>query len=410
MHRSLSDIAALLTENRLYSKIVIKFSLRIVICSVRIEKLRHQTGSYFLIIATQGVSRSMLYKYIVKSAAIASCVSALMLAPAAQAEVKLNGSGASFPFPIYSKWFKDFSKENRDIRVDYQAKGSGAGIQDLINGVVDFAASDAAMKDSEMAKVEQGVVLLPMTAGEVVLAYNLDTVDELKLPRDVYPEIFAGKISKWNDPKIAEANPDVTLPDDDITVVVRSDSSGTTYVFTGHLSTIDETFKEEIGQAKAPNWPDSSRFIKAPKNDGVTAQIKQIPGSIGYIEYGYAKLTKQPTAMLENKSGKFVAPGPESGAAAIASAEFPEGTLPNSDVPNLIAWVWDPAGEDAYPIATMTWLLLYKDQDDDKAAALRKLVEYCTSEKAQGLADGMGYVPLLAPVIEKVRAAAEFVQ
>ncbi len=352
----------------------------------------------------------MMYSHFFKSAAVAGCLSAVALSPAAQADVKLNGSGASFPFPIYAKWFKDFSKENKDIRVDYQAKGSGAGIQDLINGVVDFAASDAAMKDDEMAQVKQGVVLLPMTAGEVVLAYNLKGVKELKLPRDVYPEIFLGNITKWNDPKIAAANPGVDLPDEDITVVVRSDSSGTTYVFTGHLSYIDEAFKAAVGQAKAPNWPDSDKFIKAPKNDGVTAQIKQIPGSIGYIEYGYAKLTKQPTAMLENKSGKFVAPGPESGAAALASAEFPGGTLPNSDVPNLVAWVWDPAGEDAYPIATMTWLLLYKDQDDDKAAALRKLVEYCTSEEAQGQADGLGYIPLPAEVIEKVRAAAKFVQ
>ena len=165
---------------------------------------------------------------LLKAAAVVGCLSGLALAPAAHADVKLNGSGASFPFPIYSKWFKDFSKENDSIRVDYQAKGSGAGIQDLINGVVDFAASDAAMKDEEMAQVEQGVVLLPLTAGEVVLAYNLDGVDELKLPRDVYPQIFTGEIAKWNDPKIADANPGVDLPDEKITVIVRSDSSGTT--------------------------------------------------------------------------------------------------------------------------------------------------------------------------------------
>ena len=351
----------------------------------------------------------LLQPRLLQAVAVVSCVSALACAPSAQADVKLNGSGASFPFPIYAKWFKDFSKANKDIRVDYQAKGSGAGIQDLINGVVDFAASDAAMKDDEMAQVKQGVVLLPMTAGEVVLAYNLKGVSELKLPRDVYPEIFLGKITKWNDPKIVAANPGVDLPDEDITVVVRSDSSGTTYVFTGHLSHISETFKTEVGQAKAPNWLAGDNFIKAPKNDGVTAQIKQIPGAIGYIEYGYAKLTKQPTAMLENKSGNFVGPGPESGAAALASAEFPEGTLPGSDVPNLVAWVWDPAGDNAYPIATMTWLLLYQDQDDDKAAALRKLVD-CTSEEAQSQADGLGYIPLPAEVIEKVRAAAAFVQ
>jgi phosphate transport system substrate-binding protein len=326
------------------------------------------------------------------------------------ADVKLNGSGASFPFPIYSKWFKDFSKEHKDIRVDYQSKGSGAGIQDLINGTVDFAASDAAMNDEEMAKVKQGVVLLPMTAGEIVLIYNLKGVDSLKLPRDVYPDIFTGAITKWNDPKIAAANPGVKLPDKPITVVTRSDSSGTTYVFTGHLSAISPEFKKAVGQGKAPEWPKTGKFIAAPKNDGVTAQVQQNEGAIGYVEYGYAKLTKwKQVAQLENKAGKFVAPGPESGAAALAAAEFPEGTLPGSDVPNLIAWVWDPAGEKSYPIATFTWMLFYKDQDDAKAAALRKLVEYNIKE-GQKIADSMGYIPLPENVQEKVLSAAKFIQ
>ena len=352
----------------------------------------------------------MNYSTLFKTTVLAGCLSAFAFAPAANAEVKLNGSGASFPFPIYAKWFKDFSKENKDIRVDYQAKGSGAGIQDLINGVVDFAGSDAAMNDDEIAQVKQGVVLLPMTAGEVVLAYNLKGVKELKLPRDVYPEIFSGKITQWNDPKIVDANPGVKLPDEPITVVVRSDSSGTSFVFTGHLAAIDDTFKKEVGQSKSPNWPSSDKFIRAPKNDGVTAQIKQIEGSIGYIEYGYAKLTKQPTAMLENKAGEFVAPGPESGAAALASAEFPGGELPGSGAPDLRAWIWDPAGADSYPIASMTWLLLYADQDNAKADALHKLVEYCTSDAAQGQADALGYIPLPAPVVEKVRAALDYVK
>ncbi|EXJ12621.1 phosphate ABC transporter substrate-binding protein PstS [Imhoffiella purpurea] len=348
---------------------------------------------------------------VLKTALAAGFVSVFALSSTAHADdVKLNGSGASFPFPIYSKWFKDFSKANDGIRVDYQSKGSGAGIQDLINHTVDFAASDAAMKDKEMAQVEEGVVLLPMTAGEVVIIYNLEGVDELKLPRAVYPEIFSGKITKWNDPKIAEANPGVDLPDETITVVTRSDSSGTSFVFTGHMSNIDEAFKESVGQGKAPNWPSASNFVAAPKNDGVTAQVQQNQGSIGYVEYGYAKLTgwKQ-VAMLENKSGKFIAPGPESGAAALASAQFPEGTLPNSDVPNLIAWVWDPAGEDAYPIATFTWMLFYKDQDDDKAAALRKMVAYGI-EEGQKIADSMGYIPLPENVREMVLETAEYIQ
>ena len=341
-----------------------------------------------------------------KKALIGSvCMAALAVGSNTLAEtVKLNGSGASFPFPIYSKWFKDFSKATDGVRIDYQAKGSGAGIQDFINETVDFAASDAAMKEGEMAQVKRGSILLPMTAGEVVLAYNLKGVDELKLPRDVYPEIFTGKITKWNDPKIAAANPGAKLPDEKITVVVRSDSSGTTYVFTGHLAKISGDFASAIGQGKAPQWPKSNNFVKAPKNDGITATIKQTPGAIGYIEYGYAKLTKTKTAMLENKAGKFIAPGAESGAAALASAEFPEGNLPGSDVPNLIAWVSDPAGEDAYPIASFTWLLLYKNQDDAKAEALRKFVEYSLTE-GQKISDKMGYIPLPENVVAKVRGA-----
>ena len=342
-------------------------------------------------------------------ATLGLALAATALAPAAHAEVRLNGSGASFPFPIYSKWFKDFTAEYDDARIDYQAKGSGAGIQDLINDTVDFAASDAAMNEEEMGKVDEGVVLLPLTAGEVVLAYNLDGVEELRLPRDVYPKIFTGEISTWNDPAIAEANPDVELPDEDITVVVRSDSSGTTYVFSGHLSTISPEFEEAIGQSKSPQWPQTQAFIKAPKNDGITATIAQTPGSIGYIEYGYAKLTGAPSAMLENAAGEFVSPGPESGAAALAGAEFSDGTLPGSDVPDLVAWVWDPQDPAAYPIASFTWLLAYQDQDDDKAAALRDFVDYAITE-GQASADSLGYIPLPESVVERVQAAAEFIQ
>ncbi|WP_041604129.1 phosphate ABC transporter substrate-binding protein PstS [Thioflavicoccus mobilis] len=344
-----------------------------------------------------------------KTAILCGSLVAVSFAPAAFADVKLNGSGASFPFPIYSKWFKDFSKETKGVRVDYQSKGSGAGIQDFINQVVDFAGSDAAMNDEEIAKAKSGVVLLPMTAGEIVLTYNLEGVGELKLPRDVYPEIFKGAISHWNDPKIAAANPGVDLPDEEITVVVRSDSSGTTYVFTGHLSTIDEEFKQTVGQGKAPQWPKSDRFVKAPKNDGITATVKQTPGSIGYIEYGYAKLTKAPTALLENKDGAFVAPGPESGAAALAAAEFPEGNLPGSDVPDLRAWVYDPAGADVYPIATFTWMIFPRHQENDKAEAARDLVEYCLTE-GQKIADEMGYIPLPGSVVETVREVSQKIQ
>ena len=327
----------------------------------------------------------------------------------AQADVKLNGSGASFPFPIYAKWFKDFSKANDGVRVDYQAKGSGAGIRDFTNEVVDFAGSDAAMNDEEIARSKKGVVLLPMTAGEIVLTFNLKGVSELKLPRDVYPQIFTGQITRWNDPKIAAANPGVNLPDDTIKVVVRSDSSGTTYVFSGHLSTISPEFKDKIGHAKAPQWPTMNSFVKAPKNDGITATVRQTPGAIGYIEYSYAKLTRSPVAMLENKAGKFISPGPEGGAAALATTEFPTGNLPGLDVRDLRGWNYDPAGEKSYPIATFTWLLFPEQMGAEKARWAHKLIEYCLTE-GQKSADRLGYVPLPENVIAMTREAARHIK
>jgi phosphate transport system substrate-binding protein len=341
------------------------------------------------------------------AAILALTASISSISPVVAQDLRLTGSGASFPFPIYSAWFKDFSKQTPGVTVDFQAKGSGAGIQDFINNTVDFAASDAAMTNEDIAKVKQGVVLLPMTAGEIVLSYNLDGVKELKLPRDVYVGIFMGTITQWNDPKIVAANPGVKLPDRNITVVARSDSSGTTFVFTGHLSAVSEEFKSTVGNGTTVQWPKS--FVKSPKNDGVTATIKQTPGAIGYIEYAFAVATKQPMAALENKSGKFVAPGDEAGKAALASAVFPTTTLPNSDVPDLRVWVSDPAGEQAYPIATFTWMLFYREQDDAKAKVLRDLVEYGLTT-GQAMAPKMGYIPLPENVIEKVRKAAVLIQ
>src|SRR5271166_2767172 len=259
-----------------------------------------------------------------KSILTTAAAFALTLQVSQAADMRLVGSGASFPFPIYSAWFKDFSRKTDGVSVDYQAKGSGAGIQDLINKTVDFAASDAAMTPEQIAQVKDGVVLLPMTAGEIVLAYNLPGQPKnLKLPRDVYPDIFLGKITKWNDPRIAAANPDIKLPDLPITVVRRSDASGTTFVFTKHLSAISPAFKDKVGQGTNVQWPQSDKIVAAPKNDGVTATIKQTPGAIGYIEYGYAKLTKADSALLQNKAGNYVPAGSEGGAKALASVDFP---------------------------------------------------------------------------------------
>lgn len=342
----------------------------------------------------------MKIKTILQCAALCAAL-VLVSNQQASANTRVVGSGASFPAPIYTTWFKEFSRANKDIQVNYQAKGSGAGIRDFQNHTVDFAASDAAMSAEEMKGIKEGVQLLPMTAGEVVLAYNLKGVKELKLPRAVYPAIFLGKVKKWNDPMIAEANPGVQLPDQEITVVSRADSSGTTYVFTKHLSTINEEFKSGPGTGKTVNWPAETKMVKAPKNDGVTATIKQTPGAIGYIEFGFARMAKLEMASLENKEGKFIAPGLEGGQAALANATIPE---------DMVVWLPDPAGDKSYPIATYTWMIFYKKYEDaKKAEALRKMVEYCL-DKGQAIADKAGYIPLPENVIEKVRAASANIQ
>lgn len=340
----------------------------------------------------------MKIKTLLKAVALSS---AITLSATTAMAVDLVGSGASFPAPIYTTWFKQFSRANKDIQVNYQAKGSGAGIRDFQDHTVDFAASDAAMTDEEMASIKEGVQLLPMTAGEIVLAYNLDGVEELKLSREAYTGIFGGKIKMWNDPVIAGANPGVEMPDTEITVVARADSSGTTYVFTQHLSAISPEFKKNPGMGKTVNWPDTLKMVKAPKNDGVTATIKQTPGAIGYIEYGYAKMAKVPMASLANQTGKFIAPGLEGGQAALAGAKLP---------PNMRVWLTDPEGEKAYPIATYTWMLFYKKYADaDKAEALRKMIAYCLDE-GQKIADKAGYIPLPENVIEQVRQESAKIQ
>ncbi len=314
------------------------------------------------------------------------------------ADTNLVGSGASFPAPLYTTWFKTFSRENSGVQVSYQSKGSGAGIRDFQNHVVDFGASDAAMSDEEISKVSEGVQLLPMTAGEIVLSYNLKGVKDLKLPRDVYSKIYLGEITKWNDPAIVKANPGVSIPDEDITVVARADSSGTNYNFTHHLCAISKEFESKVGFGKTVDWPLDKNLVKAPKNDGVAATIMQTPGAIGYIEYGYARLAKLPMASLENKAGKFVAPGLAGGQAALANATLPD---------NMIVWVTDPEGDASYPMVTYTWMMFYKTyQDKDKMEWIHKLIDYCLF-KGQAMSDKAGYIPLPEDVVKKVSAAAK---
>jgi len=316
---------------------------------------------------------------------------------AAERKLHLMGSGASFPAPLYDEWFKSFSKSHKGVLIAYHAKGSGAGIHDFLDRVVDFAASDSAMKPEDIAKVPGGVQLLPMTAGEIVLAYNLPGMTaELKLPRSVYPAVFLGDVRRWNDPRIVRANPGATLPDLPITVVRRADSSGTTFVFTSHLSAVSPKWKDGPGAGNTVEWPHSEHFVAAPKNDGIMEVIKRTPGAIGYVDYVQARGSGVDVASLQNKAGTYVMPGIAGGEATLADARFAE---------DLIAWVLDPEAATAYPIATFSWMIFYKDNGDaDKARVLRELVEFGLTEGQKRSAE-MGYLPLPEAVVQRVRSA-----
>lgn len=312
---------------------------------------------------------------------------------------QLAGAGASFPAPLYQRWSSDFGTANKGVQVNYQSVGSGAGVKQFTQGTVDFGASDAAMTDEEIGKVSQGVVMIPATAGSIVVAYNLPDVKDLKLSREALAGIFLGKITSWDDAAIAKTNEGVKLPSLPINVAKRSDGSGTTFVFSKHLAAISPEFKEDVGVDKSTDaWPVG---VGGKGNEGVTALVKQTPGTIGYVEYGYAEHNGLSTASLQNKSGNFVKPTPESGAATLASVELPE---------NLRIWPDDPAGAQDYPIATFTWILLYKKYPDaTKLKALKDFVTYGLTE-GQKAAPSLGYIPLPAPVVEKCKAALATVQ
>jgi phosphate transport system substrate-binding protein len=314
----------------------------------------------------------------------------------AAGEITLQGTGATFPAPLYQKWFQEYNKAHPDVQINYQALGSGAGIKQFQQGLVDFGASDAAMSDDEMKQVKDGgVVLLPMTAGSVVLAYNLPGAPaELKLSREAYIGIFLGKITTWNDPAIAKSNPGATMPSTKITVVTRSDGSGTTFVFTSHLTAISDAWKSGPGAGKSVNFPVG---VAGKGNPGVTALIKQTPGAIGYVEYGYAKQTGMAMATLENKSGKYVAVSMESEKAALKS-ELPD---------NLRAWITDPDEPGAYPIVTYTWILAHQKYSDPKIATTLKSVLNYGLTTGQGFSSDLGYIPLPKRVIEQVTKAVD---
>jgi phosphate transport system substrate-binding protein len=320
--------------------------------------------------------------------------------------VLLRGAGATFPLALYQKWFATYEASHPKAAIDYEAVGSGEGVRRFIGAHVeadervDFGASDAAMRDDEMAAVADGAVLVPMTAGSVALAYNLPGVDaDLRLSRQAYVGIFTGVIRSWNDPLIARSNPGVKLPNLTIATVVRQDGSGTTFAWTKHLDAINEGWRTRYGAATLINWPGNS--MRATGNEGVASRIRASVGSIGYVGYEFARRAGLRVARLENRAGNFVLPSDRSASAALAGAEMPE---------NLRLYVPDPAGSDAYPVVTLTWVLVYAHYPDfPKTQAVHDLFRWCLTE-GQQYAAGLGYAPLPTAIAQRSLAALDSVR
>ena len=308
----------------------------------------------------------------------------------ASASADLTGAGATFPQPVYSKWFYDYAQKT-GVKINYQSIGSGGGIRQLTEGTVDFGASDAPMSDEEIAGAKGHVLHFPTVIGAVAVTYNLpDVTQQLKLTPEALAGIFLGTITKWNDSRIAGLNPGVALPDQDILVVHRSDGSGTTYIFTDYLTAASPAWAGGPGKGKDIQWPVG---LGGKGNEGVTGQVKQTPGSVGYVELAYANQNGLPVVALENQAGNFVAPSLEAATAAAAGVaqSLPEDTDFRVSIVNA-------PGDQAYPISSFTWLLVYEQMDD--AGKAQKLVDFIQ----WALTDGEGEVASLdyAPLPENV--------
>ncbi len=309
--------------------------------------------------------------------------------------VDLTGAGATFPYPLYSKWFSDYATAT-NVRINYQSIGSGGGIRQLSEGTVDFGATDGPMTDDELAKAKGGAIMhFPTVMGAVAIAYNLPELSgELRLSGPVIAQIFLGTIKQWNDPRIAAQNPGVTLPARDVLVIHRSDGSGTTYVFSDYLTATSPEWAAGPARGKDVAWPTG---LGGKGNEGVAGQIKQIPGAIGYVELAYANQNDLPVASVLNAAGQFVAPSIEAVTAAAAGVAA---RLP-ADTDYRVSIVNSP-GSGAYPISSFTWLLLYREQADSVKA--RKLVDFLRWALTEGeqQAAALDYAPLPAAIADKL--------
>lgn len=304
----------------------------------------------------------------------------------------LSSAGSSFAAPIFKKWIEIYGSEHPDVGLSYASVGSGEGIERFLAGSSDIGATDAPLRPAEAGTLHGQFVQIPVTAGMIAITYNLPGVQApLNLPRDVYADIFLGKIDRWSDPRIAAANPGVEFPHKLIQVVARSDSSGTTFAFTNHLAAISVDWAKGPGVGKRIDWPGGAMVARG--NEGVAQRVKITEGSIGYVEAGFAQRLHLPLAWLENRAGGFIAPNVETGQRALAGG--------SDAVPDDVALIiTNPAGARSYPIVTYTWALLRKQYDSpEKTKAIRQLMRWALTD-GQSYAEGLWYVPLPNSVVQ----------
>jgi phosphate transport system substrate-binding protein len=309
--------------------------------------------------------------------------------------VNLQGAGATFPNPLYQKWLSEYGKLHPNIRIDYQSIGSGGGIKQIQSRTVDFGASDSPMRDEDLKAAPAELVHIPTVLGAVVITYNLSGLAQpLRFSPGVVADIFLGKIKKWNDPRLKADNPTVTLPSTDISVVHRSDGSGTSAVFTDYLSKVSPEWKEKVGAGVSPSWPVG---IGGKGNEGVTGMVKQTPNTLGYVELAYAMKNGLPAAALKNKAGHYVTPTFDAVTAAAAESVA---TTPD----DLRVSITDAAGATAYPISSYTYLLIYKQQND--AAKGKALVDFVWwgIHNGEAFARDLQYAPLPKEIVERAEA------
>jgi phosphate transport system substrate-binding protein len=326
---------------------------------------------------------------------LASLIIALPLATNGYGQTTLNGAGATFPNPIYSKWFSDYNKLHPDVQINYQSLGSGAGIRQLLNGTVDFGASDGPMTDEQLKEAKTKILHIPTVLGAVVPAYNVQGISgEIKFTSEALAGVFLGKIQNWNDPAIAQSNPGIKFPNQSIIVVHRSDGSGTTYIFTDYLSKVSKEWESTVGKGASPKWPIG---LGGKGNEGVAGQIRQLQGSIGYIELIYAVENKITYGSVKNGAGNFVKASLDGVTEAAASVKSMPADFRVS--------ITNAPGKTAYPISSFTWLLIpEQSKDPKKGKIIADFLDWMVTD-GQKMTSQLSYAPLPTSVAEKVKTA-----